>query len=336
MKKYLFGLFLLLPLWSTVGAKVSDKMNYSFKSDSRGVKQPIGSRLFDSQKEKSSTDFSITNLTQEKNHFEIPEIRPSDKVIYHSGYSLLYNETHEQSNWIAYELTDEETIKQFNRTNKFLVDPDVSTHSANDEDYKGSGYDRGHLAPASDMGWSENTMKESFYYSNMSPQKPSFNRGIWKKLEEKVRSWAVENKKIYIVTGPILTIGLSKIGRDHVSVPKYFYKVIIDYTAPSIKGIAFVMPNESSKKSLQSFAVTIDSVEHITGINFFPTMQDTAIENTLCISCWSWGSKAKAKSKNGAKLNVSVQCSGITKKGARCKRKTTNPSGKCFSHQHVN
>lgn len=334
MKKYLFGLFLLLLLLSTAGTKMSDNMKYSFKSNSGGVKHSTSNTIFDSQKKKHSTDFAIANLTQERNHFEVPEIRPSDKVIYHSGYSLLYNEVHEQSNWIAYELTDQETIKQFNRTNKFLVDPAESTQSANDGDYKGSGYDRGHLAPASDMGFSEKTMKESFYYSNMSPQKPSFNRGIWKKLEEKVRSWAVENKKIYVITGPILTNGLSKIGEDHVSVPKYFYKVILDYTAPSIKGIAFVMPNESSKKSLQSFAVSIDSVEHITGINFFPTMQDTTIENTLCISCWSWNSKIKAKSKKGATLNALMQCSGITKKGTRCKRKTTNPNGKCFSHQH--
>ena len=85
------------------------------------------------------------------------------------------------------------------------------------------------------VGYYEETMRESFYYSNRCPQKSSFNRAVWKKLEEKFRFCAVENKKIHIVTGPILTYRLSKIGGDHVSDPKYFYKVIIDYTVPSTK-----------------------------------------------------------------------------------------------------
>ena len=109
---------------------------------------------------------------------EIPKIGLNENVISHTGYSLLYNETHEQSKWVAYELTKVETNKIFERTDKFLIDPKVQTGTGNDGDYSGSGYDRGHLAPASDMGWSETTMVESFYYSNISPQTPSFNRGI--------------------------------------------------------------------------------------------------------------------------------------------------------------
>ena len=139
-------------------------------------------------------DSSLKNL-------EIPKTNSKDKIITHTGYSLLYNEIHEQADWVAYQLTKEETVKLYERTNKFILDPKINTITASDIDYKGSGYDRGHLAPASDMGWSSITMKESFYYSNMSPQNPSFNRGIWKKLEELVRTWAVENNNIYIVNG---------------------------------------------------------------------------------------------------------------------------------------
>ncbi len=232
---------------------------------------------------------------------EIPKINPKDIIIEHTGYSLLYNETHEQANWIAYNLTEEETNKQFERTNKFLVDPKVKTESANDKDYKGSGYDRGHLAPASDMGYSETTMVESFYYSNMSPQLPAFNRGIWKRLEELVRTWAVENNNIYIATGPVLTNGLPTIGGNKVSIPNYYYKVILDYTESSKKGIGFILSNNGSTEQLQSFAVSIDSVEKFTGIDFFynlPDDQETVIEKTLCIKCWTW---KKSKSNNTSK-----------------------------------
>ncbi|MDP2089761.1 MAG: DNA/RNA non-specific endonuclease [Flavobacteriaceae bacterium] len=222
---------------------------------------------------------------------EIPKTNLKGVIITHTGYSLLYNETHEQANWVAYDLTKEETNKLFDRTDKFIPDPKVKTGTANNKDYFGSGYDRGHLAPAADMAWSSTAMAESFYYSNMSPQTPSFNRGIWKKLEELVRTWAIENNTIYIVTGPVLTSGLQTIGANKVSVPTYFYKVILDYSEPSIKGIGFIIPNIGSVKPLQHFAVSIDSVEKFTEIDFFPLLpddQEELIEKTLCIQCWSW------------------------------------------------
>jgi endonuclease G, mitochondrial len=222
---------------------------------------------------------------------EIPQTAPNDIIISHTGYSFLYNETHEQSVWVAYQLTKEETSKKAKRTNRFKPDPVVSTGTANDKDYLGSGYDKGHLAPAADMGWSTITMAESFYFSNMSPQLPAFNRGIWKRLEELVRAWAIENKSVYIVTGPVLTDGLKTIGTNKVSVPEYYYKVILDYTLPEIKGIGFIIPNIGSGKPLLSYAVTIDSVEKFTGIDFYPSLPDeveNSVEGDLCVKCWSW------------------------------------------------
>ena len=123
----------------------------------------------------------IANAQQTHINIEIPAHPANEKLISHAGYTLSYNEKYEQANWVAYELTSAETNSLYNRTNQFLVDPKISTGSANNSDYAGSGYDRGHLAPAGDMGWSAQSMIESFYYSNMSPQVPSFNRGIWKK-----------------------------------------------------------------------------------------------------------------------------------------------------------
>ena len=267
---------------------------------------------------------------------EIPKTNSKDKIISHTGYSLLYNETHEQANWVAYELTKEETNKIFERTDRFLSDPKVTTRTASNKDYEGSGYDRGHLAPASDMGWSSTAMAESFYYSNISPQTPSFNRGIWKNLEELVRNWAVENNSVYVVTGPVLTNRLQTIGPNKVSIPNYYYKVVLDYSEPNIKGIGFIIPNIGSKEQLQYYAVSIDTIEELTGIDFFPLLQDEQeelIEKTLCIKCWSWKNIKIANEKNENKASKSVQCNGITKAGQRCKNKTLNVSEYCYQHE---
>ena len=186
----------------------------------------------------------------------IPKLHLHEDVVYHTAYSFSYNKHHKQANWVSYKLTKARTNNLFERTNKFLPDPKVLTRIATDVDYEGSGYDRGHLAPAADMAWSEKTIIESFYYSNISPQKPSFNRGIWKQLEELVRVWAIENDSIYIITGPILESNLLSIGPGKVSIPNYFYKVILDYTQPDIKAIGFIIPNNESS----SFTPEITSI----------------------------------------------------------------------------
>ena len=273
-----------------------------------------------------------------KSKLEIPKTNQNDIIISHTGYSFLYNETHEQSNWVAYDLTKEETHKLYDRTNKFIPDPNVKTETANDKDYAASGYDRGHLAPASDMGWSLTSMAESFYYSNMSPQVPSFNRGIWKKLEELMRTWAIENNSVYIVTGPVLTDSLPTIGDNKVSVPNYYYKVILDNNEPDLKGIGFIIPNTGSSESLQHFAVSIDSVEKFTGIDFFyllPDEQENLIEKTLCTTCWLWEShKIETHIKTEEhQSSTSVQCKGMTKTGKQCRNKTLNESGHCYLHE---
>jgi endonuclease G len=170
-------------------------------------------------------------------HLEIPSIKENQVIINHAGYSLVYDEGPEQAIWVAYELTSNETGKRYKRTNRFLVDYKIATGSAAHGDYSKSGYDRG------DLAWSQSSMSESFYYSNISPQTSGFNRGIWKKLEGQVRTWAIENEAVYVVTGPILSPDLTKIGPNQVSVPKYFYKAILDYRGPDIKAIAFIMPN---------------------------------------------------------------------------------------------
>lgn len=234
---------------------------------------------------------SVDSLIFDATYLEIPQLKPSEYVITHSGFALSYNELHEQANWVAYELTKEETNSIMSRTDKFMVDPKVSTESATQSDYAKSGYDRGHLAPAADMGWSAESMQDCFYYSNMSPQAPSFNRGVWKRAEELMRDWAVAYHRIYIVTGPVLEDDLPTIGANKVSVPKYFYKVVLHYQDTAAKGIGFIIPNTSSNATLQSFVVSIDSVEKVTGIDFYhrlPDKQEKLIESNLNINAWVW------------------------------------------------
>ncbi len=236
-------------------------------------------------------------------NLELPHYTNDSEIIQHTGYALKYNEHFEQSEWVAYQLTIEEVNGKYEQSNNFRKDPHVSTGSAALKDYKGSGYDRGHLIPASDMRWSLDAMSASFYMSNMSPQDPNFNRGIWKKLEELIRSWAVENKEIYVVTGPVLTDGpYQTIGVNKVAIPKHYYKVILDYLEPEIKAIGFILPNTKGSYPLSQYAVTVDKVEHITDIDFFYILSDDVeamLESELDLSLWSLnGFKTSESSSN--------------------------------------
>lgn len=207
---------------------------------------------------------------------EIPEVREDDDVIVHSAFTLSYNEEHEQAAWVAYELTREELADNHKREKiHFKPDPRVKTGSADDDDYRGNGFDRGHLAPAGDMNYSLDALKESFYFSNISPQVRKFNSGIWKSLEEKTRDWAARFGSVYIITGPVLEDNLPFIGRNEVSVPKFFYKAIlvINKNFPP-NAIAFLMENKSSRKPLQEFAISIDSLEQILKRDLFPLVED--------------------------------------------------------------
>ncbi len=149
----------------------------------------------------------------------------------------------------------------------------VSTGSAKSSDYTKSGYDRGHLCPAADMGFSPTSMEESFLMSNISPQAPDFNRGIWKELETEVRKWAKKEHQIYVVTGPVFKDNKGTIGADKVLVPGYFFKIIYEETdEPKI--IAFVFPNRKSDRPLTDFTVSVDEAEKLTGFDFFSQLPD--------------------------------------------------------------
>lgn len=174
--------------------------------------------------------------------------------------------------------------------------------------------------------------------SNMSPQKPYFNRGIWKKLEAIVRNWVLKEKELYVVTGPIFKANYGVIGESKVTVPGYYYKVLYDPTGEQ-KMIALILPNEKSSRSLSSFAVTVDKLEEITGIDFFESLDDN-IENKLesksDIGKWEWTHYLSSNNKSSvlSTKGMAVQCRGIAKStGQRCRNMTKNANGYCYIHQ---
>ena len=228
-------------------------------------------------------------------NIEIPRLKEKrqEQVIKHEGYTVSYNSEYRIANWVAYELTATEAkSKKTERSNKFVSDPQVKGATAMNEDYTRSGYDRGHLAPAGDMKWSAKAMRESFYLSNICPQKPKLNRGIWKDLEEQCRLWALDNGSLLIVTGPVITGDMKRLGKNKVAIPKSFYKVLCYYTEKGYKGIGFLFENRDYKdNSLKSMVIPIDSVEKVTGIDFFPSIpdeQEKEMEATVDWSRWSF------------------------------------------------
>lgn len=211
---------------------------------------------------------------------EEPKHDKDENYIKHFAYTLSYNEKTEQADWVAYELKAEELIPVVTRSDNFKPDPLVKSGTANNTDYKASGFDRGHLAPAADMLCDEKAMEESFYYSNISPQHPSLNRGKWRSLEEMVRQWAIEFGTVYIVSGPLFMDSIKYIGNNQVAIPSHFYKAVLVYTKQYKQSIGFILPNEKCSEDIFKYAVTVDSIEIISGFDLYYKL-DTKIESIV-------------------------------------------------------
>lgn len=203
-----------------------------------------------------------------------------EQIIRHSGYTVSYNKDLKIPNWVSYELTREETKGKEKRGNRFIADPLVTGPIATNADYTRSGYDKGHMAPAADMKWSPEAMKESFYFSNMCPQHPQLNRRGWKNLEEKIRNWAIADSAIIIICGPIIEKQPKTIGKNKVAVPQRFFKVVLSPFAKPIRAIGFLFNNEQAVEPLSLYVVTVDSIESLTNMDFFAPLPDE-IENKI-------------------------------------------------------
>ncbi len=211
----------------------------------------------------------------------------------HGAFVLSYSEKHEMAQWVAHIILDDVADGRTTRTNDFRVDEMVSTGSSEEADYflktknpdgewdyDGFGFDRGHLAPSADFRWNQKALSESYYYSNMTPQHPDFNRGAWAELESYIRDYAIENQvDLFVVTGPVLRDNLPKVERsvNGMSLPAYHYKVALDMK--NGKSIGFLMPNEACEKPIEAYALSINEIEETTGLDFFPGIPDEVEED---------------------------------------------------------
>ncbi|UJP66417.1 DNA/RNA non-specific endonuclease [Mongoliitalea daihaiensis] len=234
----------------------------------------------------SSIDLSFVDQTYRG---FVPEVISKDFFLDYNGFVLEFDTLTKNTKWVCYLLCKDNLGNGEERSSNFRMERRLGDFSPRDAAYRNSGYDRGHLAPAADMGYSAESMYDSFFLTNASPQVPGFNRGIWKRLEEQVRKFAAEKDSLYIATGPVLQANLPSMGDSPIRVPDYFYKVILKKDTENPQGIAFILKNEAATGDLKSFAVSIDSVEVLTGINFFPLLsplQESKAEGKFDLSFW--------------------------------------------------
>ncbi|MEL6925588.1 MAG: DNA/RNA non-specific endonuclease [Bacteroidota bacterium] len=236
--------------------------------------------------------------------YGLPQLDDREVLIDHALMALVYDEAHEQAKWVAHLLSSEITTGGVGRSNDFRPDPKVETGTTVEADfflkyeqadgsieYDGYGYDRGHLAPSADFRWSQQALSESYYYSNMSPQLPEFNRKVWAQLEQKLRNYIFGHPStdLLIVTGPIIPPSAPAIARspNGVSIPEGFFKVALDLK--NQRGIAFLLPHLDVQYPLQAFAKSIDELEAITGMDFYhqlPDALEAQIESSYQIEDW--------------------------------------------------
>lgn len=252
---------------------------------------------------------SIKNLLEEAKLADLrDQMRslgyPDGEVVEHSAMALSYDEEHEQARWVMHFISPEVIKGSVGRTNDFRPDPKISTGSAVEADYflkelnddgtysyDGFGFDRGHLAPSADFRWSYKALSESYYYSNMSPQRASFNRGGWADLEDALRAYVYRNPEnpLYVITLPVLHDSLPKVERsvNQVSIPEQYIKVALDPVQK--RGIAFVMPNGQVSDPLTTYAISIREAEAIVDLNFFPLLDSVVaeeVENSFVLADW--------------------------------------------------
>lgn len=209
----------------------------------------------------------------------LPELEAGDEVIVHTGHMLVYSEEHEQPKWTAHIASPDLITGNLARIDSFLVDPLVKSGTAVTVDYWNSGYDRGHMVPSADMRWNLEALQGTYLYSNVSPQVPELNRGTWADLEDWGRRYVnFSKRRVFVVTGPVLRTGLPTLQKpdrkNEVSIPELFFKVIADLDGDDPKAIAFVMRNAVQDGPPISYAVPVDSVEKLTGYDFFPAVDD--------------------------------------------------------------
>lgn len=206
----------------------------------------------------------------------IPSVKATFTLLCRRAYLSAHDDAAKIPGWVVYRLTPDRAVGCEPRNNRFAPDPDLSPAArSTPRDYAGSGYDMGHMANAADMAWDRRVQIQSFLLSNISPQTPNLNRGVWKLLETYVRAWAHEGRSLTIYIGGVYDDRSPRIGSG-VVVPSKFYKIIVNDA--SRETVAFMFPNEDKVPTkIDQFATSVADIEAASGIKF-PTPGDkTAI-----------------------------------------------------------
>ncbi len=215
---------------------------------------------------------------------------PAVQRIEHSGFQLAYFEPWEQARWTAHHLSSAMDFGRQKRTNDFRSDPAVNSGSAVAADYSLSGYDRGHLVPAQDLSWSAASMSQSFYFSNVSPQDPSLNRGPWRAVENEVRGLLDTASDLYVVTGPVMNPDAASIGNNRVAVPEFFFKAVLAHSkggTPPWTAFCYLLPNSPQARSISDPVHSIDAIETLTGLDLYSALPDD-LELRVEAQAWKW------------------------------------------------
>jgi endonuclease G len=222
--------------------------------------------------------------------YEIASAMPRELPVKHSRFTLSFNEGNELPSWVAYALTPEMAKATGTVKEKYHEDPMVSTGSSSPKDYKNAGFVMAQLVPAEDMMIDPEAAAETYLMSNIVPQKVGFNKFLWRGLEPLIREWAKEGNTLYIAAGPVLADGpFGTFGENKVAIPSRYYKVILDSNGE--RAIGFVFRVNTSTGSLNSYALSVDEVEKITGIDFFinvPDEMEEKLESTLDLTKWNF------------------------------------------------
>lgn len=222
---------------------------------------------------------------------ELPGIDKDDVIITHKGYTLSYDPIAHIPEWVAYELTSDETKGEAQRDDSmFQMDPQYRKTQAMREDYSGSGWTKGHMACAADFRWDETAMDETFYLTNICPQNEELNKGDWNYLEKQCRYWARDYGKVWIVSGPIIGDNIhGRIGERNVVVPDAFFKTVLVEKKGKYHAIAFVMDNDDKRYYLDDCSMTVNELESLTGLDFFPRLYDNveeSVESRIDFNVW--------------------------------------------------
>jgi endonuclease G len=232
----------------------------------------------------STTIFSLVLsptvvLKAQEADVKLPFEMAREIIIHHKAYSLSYNTSYALPSWVSYKVTKAQVNKEAPFKGKYKKDPLVTVRAADKKDYKNSGYLMAQLVNYLDVLNIETAAEETFYMSNIVPMKLAFHRHIWLGCEDLIRMWVANSDGLYIITGPIIEADapFPTMGENKISVPNRYYKIV--YDEENKKAIGFIFKNGTSSGTLKSYSRSVDEIEKLTGIDFFPELDETTSKN---------------------------------------------------------